>query len=157
MLRRAWHYFVDACVSYSTQNSSTDGLGCDRTSHGTGYADQYEPAVRDMLSNVTTCPREQLLFFHHLSWSHPMALSNGSTVPLIDYIAITSEHALEEARQMAADWDTLEGLVDAARFGPVQARFRQQNVDAISFSEVIVGFYLNISGHRFPEGRGSGL
>ena len=44
----------------------------------------------------------------------------------------------------------------AARFGPVQARFRQQNVDAISFSEVIVGFYLNISGHRFPEARGSG-
>lgn len=53
---QAWHYFVDPCVSYSTQNSSKDGLGCDRTSHpgGTAYAGQYEPAVRDMLNNVST-------------------------------------------------------------------------------------------------------
>ena len=86
---QAWHYFVDACNMYQTQNSSTDGLGCDRTGHGTGYANQYEPAVSDMLSNVSTCPTEQLLFFHHLSWMHPMELSNGTTVPLIDYIAAT--------------------------------------------------------------------
>ena len=31
----------------------------------------------------------------------------------------------------------------------VAARFKQQNVDALSFAEVIVGFYLNISGHHF--------
>jgi hypothetical protein len=59
-----------------------------------GYADQYEPAVRDMLSNISTCPTEQLLFFHNLAWSHPMELSNGTTVPLIDYIAVTRCDAL---------------------------------------------------------------
>eukprot|EP01043_Picozoa_sp_COSAG02_P058974 COSAG02_NODE_7432_length_3015_cov_6.358025_2_plen_141_part_00 len=37
---QAWHYFVDACNMYQTQNSSTDGLGCDHTIHGTGYPRQ---------------------------------------------------------------------------------------------------------------------
>eukprot|EP01044_Picomonas_judraskeda_P018549 COSAG03_NODE_3704_length_1868_cov_1.278123_2_plen_86_part_00 len=60
-----------------------------------------------------------------------------------------SAHALKEARQMAADWDTLQGIVREPRFSGVAGRFRQQNVDAVSFSEVIVGFYLNISGHHF--------
>eukprot|EP01043_Picozoa_sp_COSAG02_P058973 COSAG02_NODE_7432_length_3015_cov_6.358025_1_plen_110_part_00 len=60
-----------------------------------------------------------------------------------------SAHALEEARQMAADWDTLEGIVSEPRFSAVLGRFKQQNVDAVSFSEVVVGFYLNISGHHF--------
>ena len=35
------------------------------------------------------CPTEQLLFFHNLARTHPMELSNGTTVPLIDYIAVT--------------------------------------------------------------------
>jgi hypothetical protein len=104
-------------------------------------------------------------------------------------MASCSAHALEEARQMASDWDTLEGLVGEPRFSVrknasllshfyiekspdhfcqdrlgtnmgnveeiwrcvqgVAARFKQQNVDALSFAEVIVGFYLNISGHHF--------
>jgi hypothetical protein len=38
---QAWHYFVDACNMYSTQNSSVDGLGCDRTSHGTGAVNDF--------------------------------------------------------------------------------------------------------------------
>ena len=103
-----------------------------------------------------------------------MTLSNGTTVPLIDYIAISHAHgefarnlplavgrwvdaerllvaaALEEAKQMETDWSSLEGLIHEPRFSAVAARFEQQNVDALSFSEVIVGFYLNISGHHFP-------
>ena len=38
---QAWHYFVDACNMYSTQNSSVDGLGCDRTSHGSGAVNGF--------------------------------------------------------------------------------------------------------------------
>jgi alpha-glucuronidase len=141
-----------------------------------------------MYNNIETCPQELLLFFHNLAWTHPVALGNGTMVPLIDYsersagrllslcmssqaravglrfeiqicltqrdlpnvgdvraVAITSEHALAEARAMGASWDGLEGLVDAERFAAVQGRFRQQNVDALAFSEVIVGYYLNMS------------
>ena len=61
------------------------------------------------------------------------------------YIAAGHTHALEEAREMATDWDTLVGLVAEPRFSGVQARFRQQNVDALSFSQVIMGYYHNMT------------
>ena len=133
---------------------SVFGLGCDRVSTGTNFASRYLPAVSAMYDNISTCPQELLLFFHNLPWSHPIALRNGSKVPLMDYISIRSEEARDEAEQHARDWDSLEGLVDPVRFAAVQARFKQQNVDALSFSEVIVGYYRNMSdagphrGHR---------
>ena len=36
-------------------------------------------------------------------------------------------------------------MVDESRHSAVAARFKQQNVDALAFSEVIVGFYRNVS------------
>lgn len=33
-----WHYFVDPCANYNTQNMSAYGLGCDRVATGTNYA-----------------------------------------------------------------------------------------------------------------------
>jgi alpha-glucuronidase len=35
--------------------------------------------------------------------------------------------------------------VDSERFRAVQARFKQQNVDALAFSQIIVGYYRNMS------------
>ena len=52
---------------------------------------------------------------------------------------------------MGASWDGLEGLVDAERFAAVQGRFRQQNVDALAFSRVIVGYYRNMSESGGPK------
>ena len=98
-----------------------------------------------MYNDLNTCPQEMLLFFHNLPWTHPISLSNGTKAPLIDYISIRSEEARNEAKQQARDWDSLEGLVDNARFAAVQARFKQQNVDALAFSQVIVGYYMNMS------------
>ena len=46
-----------------------------------------------------------------------------------------------EAQQQARDWDSLQGLIDDPRFIAVQARFKQQIVDAKAFSEIIVGYY----------------
>ena len=109
-----------------------------------------------MYNNLSTCPQELLLFFHNDPWTHPITLGNGSTAPLIDYIAFRSQEARNEAEQQAQDWNSLEGLVDAARFAAVQARFKQQNVDALAFSEIIVGYYKNVSsesrsaGFHFP-------
>jgi len=145
---QAWHYFLDPCANYFQQNATSVGIGCDRTSigpTGTGYAAQYLPRVRDMFNNLATCPKELLLFFHNLPWTHPMQLANGSIVTLIDFIAISQSEALDTAGQMAKDWDSLEGLVDQLRFEAVQARFRQQNVDALAFKEVVVGYYANLS------------
>jgi alpha-glucuronidase len=104
-----------------------------------------------MYSNLSSCPQELLLFFHNVPWSHPIRLGNGSSVPLIDYIEITSDEALASTAQHARLWDALEGVVDRGRWEAVQARFRQQQVDALAFSEVITGYYRNVSEGRHAE------
>ncbi|KAK7250038.1 hypothetical protein SO694_00006061 [Aureococcus anophagefferens] len=45
-----------ANASYGSSNYSDYGLGCDRTSSGTGYAEFYAPEVRDMFEDVDACP-----------------------------------------------------------------------------------------------------
>lgn len=52
-----------------------------------------------MYNDLGTCPQEMLLFFHNLPWSHPISLTNGSKAPLIEYIAIRSQEARDEAVQ----------------------------------------------------------
>ena len=138
-----WH-FVDPCANYNTQNMSAFGLGCDRVDTGTNFASRYLPPVAEMYNNLSTCPQEMLLFFHNLPWTYPID-HNGTTIPLIDYISTRSEEARGEAEQYGQDWGQLRGLVDESRHSAVAARFKQQNVDALAFSEVIVGFYRNVS------------
>eukprot|EP00927_Polykrikos_kofoidii_P054465 TRINITY_DN48879_c0_g1_i1.p1 TRINITY_DN48879_c0_g1~~TRINITY_DN48879_c0_g1_i1.p1 ORF type:complete len:910 (+),score=68.65 TRINITY_DN48879_c0_g1_i1:61-2790(+) len=144
------HYWLDPCINYANSNYSTYGIGCERTSRGTAYAAQYSPSVRDMFNDARTCPKELLLFFHNLPWSYPMPVGSGKSVPLIDFIAATHLDALREARSMANAWYSLKGLVDEGRFEGVLARFRQQLRDAAVFSEVIMGYYRNISGNISP-------
>jgi len=150
-----WHYLPDPCSNYDTQNISAHGLGCDRASGsgeqwlnstGSSFASRYLPAVHKLYSNRSTCPQEMLLFFHNVPWTHPISMGNGTKLPLIEYIAARSGEARAEAAAQAASWIALKGLVDEGRLRAVEGRFRQQVVDALAFSEVIVGFYRNSSG-----------
>eukprot|EP01046_Picozoa_sp_COSAG06_P067496 COSAG06_NODE_17524_length_936_cov_1.990442_2_plen_66_part_00 len=52
---------------------------------------------------------------------------------------------LAEAKVLAADWESLEGLVDEFRFEGVKARFANQIVDATTFKELLVGYWTNLT------------
>ena len=100
-----------------------------------------------MLQDVTTCPLELLLFFHNVPWTHPIQPAGTSkATPLFDYIRDGHAAAVMGAKQLAADWRSLEGLIDTKRFEGVAGRFRQQIHDAGVFANLIVGYYANISG-----------
>ena len=46
------------------------GIGVDRTvQSGTGYTSQYHTENADRYENITTCPDELLLFFHHVPYT----------------------------------------------------------------------------------------
>ena len=151
------HYWVDPCSNYGQSNYSYTGLGCDRTSRGTGYADDYAPTNRDMFNDVDKCPTKLLLWFHNLAWSKPMPkpanytpTTAGETVSLYDYIRWTHEDAVEQAKDLAAAWDGLEGLVDEERFEGVKARFAQQVRDAGVMRDAIMTQYTSWYRSRWP-------
>jgi hypothetical protein len=112
---QAWHYFIDPCDNYATANYSDYGLGCDRANvsgSGTAYTDQYLPPVAAMFRNASTCPHELLLFMHNRRWDDPMQLSNGSIVPLIDYIADSQARALATVQSFVDEWAALQPYMD---------------------------------------------
>ena len=137
------HYWPNPCSNYGYSNYSSSGIGCDRTSRGTGYAAQYAPALRAMFDDPATCPLELILFFHNLPWD--WTGPNGDEPPLFDRILEGHTAALGQARAMADAWDTLEGVVDDDRFEAVQMRFAQQLNDAAVFSEVITEYYAQLA------------
>src|SRR5262249_16249709 len=44
------------------------GIGFDRTATGSNALAQYAPEVRKEWENISTCPDEYLLWFHHVAW-----------------------------------------------------------------------------------------
>ena len=118
----------------------------------------YSPGVMALLDNPTTCPPNLLLFFHNKKWLDlvlPHDYINGSSavskVPLFNRIRDHHADALEDLKEMAESWNSLEKIMvedshDAARFYGVQARFAQQQVDAAVFRDTIIGYYGNLSG-----------
>lgn len=149
------HYWVDPCSNYGFSNYTYGGLGCDRTARGTRFTEQYAPALQRVYDSVSTTPTELLLWFHHLSWSHPMPLpsalpGNSSTVPLFDYIAYTHAEGVREAGRFLAEWGALAGAVDEPRFAGVRARFAQAANDAAAMSATILAYYAKLRRHGHP-------
>lgn len=147
------HYWVDPCANFDFQNSSTVGLGCDRTSRGPGsrLTETYAPALTAKLDDPATCPRELLLFFHNRRWDE--LLPGGSNVTLMQHIAAGHGQALTEVAAMATAWSGLRGAMaasgdpgDLARWAGVRDRLAQQVNDANVLSGVITKFYHGLSG-----------
>ena len=130
----------------------------------------YSPLLRGQLEKPETTPLELMGFFHNLPWETPLiydtnisgsgggwrvatdrdgdllsSAGNGSKTTVIEYIKDGHAAALAEAKTLAADWASLEGLVDAFRFKGVQARFANQIVDATTFKELLVGYWTNLT------------
>ena len=54
--------------------AAADGLGFDRTMNGSGAVAQYHEPLKSMYNDVTTCPENLILWFHHLPWDYKMSL-----------------------------------------------------------------------------------
>ncbi len=127
-----------------------DGIGVDRTTEtGTGYGAQYHAPNAAMYNDVTTCPDELLLFFHHVPYTH--RLQSGLTV--IQHIYDTHFEGAEQAANLLEQWEQLEGLIDSARFGSIRERLREQAEHAKHWRDVINTYFYRKSGVPDEKGR----
>lgn len=70
-------YPLEWCPVYY-HKADAQGIGFDRSSKGTDAVGQYPEPYRSMYDNITTCPEEYLLWFHHVPWTYKM--KSGSTL-----------------------------------------------------------------------------
>lgn len=70
-------YPLEWCPVYY-HKADAQGIGFDRSSKGTDAVGQYPEPYRSLYDNIETCPKEYLLWFHHVPWTYKM--KSGSTL-----------------------------------------------------------------------------
>ena len=97
---------MDPCSNWGYSNYTSDGIGCDRTSAGSGYSKQYPKEWTAKYDDPTTCPEELLLFFHHLPWTH--TLKSGLTI--MEHIEASHRAGLDGAARLRGLWNSVSGI-----------------------------------------------
>ena len=125
------------------------GIGVDRTDKGTGYAQQYYPENAKLYNDPNTCPEELLLFFHHIPYT--WKLKTGKT--LIQHIYDSHFQGEEEARGLAADWDSLKDAVPEEVYKRVKERFDLQLDNAREWRDQVNSYFYRKCGIPDEKGR----
>ena len=125
------------------------GLGVDRTSRGTGYAQQYREQNAAVFDDPETCPEELLLFFHRVLYQ--AKLKSGKT--LIQHIYDSHFEGVLEAKAMAECWEELRSELDPEVYERVRERFCRQIRNAEEWRDQINSYFYRKSGIPDEHGR----
>ncbi len=125
------------------------GIGVDRSSHGTGYAQQYYPENAEQYEDPAKCPENLLLFFHHIPYT--WKLSSGQS--LIQYIYDSHFEGYEEAEGMAKAFEGLKGRIPEDSYENISGRFRLQLDNAREWRDQVNSYFYRKSGIPDEKGR----
>ena len=124
-------------------------IGVDRSSRGTGYAQQYYPEAAARFDSPETCPEELLLFFHRVPYTY--RLKNGKT--LIQHIYDSHFEGFQEAEEMASRFQTLQGRLPEEVFENLTERFERQLENAREWRDQVNSYFFRKSGIADEKGR----
>lgn len=125
-----------------------EGIGFDRTINGSNAVEQYHAPLNDIFNDVDRIPEKYLLWFHYVNWNHKM--QSGYT--LWEELVGKYYEGVEQVRQMQAEWDSLEGLIDQQRFLHVKALLEIQERDAVRWRNSCVLYFQTFSELPIPQG-----
>ena len=129
--------------------SDSLGMGVDRGEKGTDYAHQYNEPNASMYNDVTTCPDELILFFHHVPYTH--RLHSGKTV--IQHIYDTHYEGVEDVVKMREAWIAIKDKIDETVYYRTLKRLEMQLVSACEWRDHVNGYYREKSGIPDEQGR----
>ena len=155
MCKPAVHYGVDI-DGYEYDRWGTyhyadrDGVGRDRTvKTGTSYTRQYSDARFSEYEDLSSCPDELLLFFHHVPYTH--VLHSGKTV--IQHIYDTHFEGVERVREYQAIWESLKDSLDGESYLNMKERLVWQLENAVSWRDQVNTYFYRKSGIPDEKGR----
>ena len=146
------HFYPAPSRRADYHKADKNGVGNDRTvATGSGYTYQYFEPVRSEYEELSSCPDELLLFFHHVPYLYK--LKSGKTV--IQHIYDSHNEGVEQIINCKAQWQSLKGLIDDERFEHVKNRLTQQGGYAREWRDSINSYFLKLSGiedtHKFTR------
>ncbi len=127
-----------------------NGVGRDRScATGTGYTRQYSDERFMEYENLSSCPDELLLFFHHVPYTH--VLHSGKTV--IQHIYDTHFCGVEKVLEYQALWESLKGVLDEESYLNVKERLKEQYQNAVDWRDQVNTYFFRKSGIADEKGR----
>jgi len=128
--------------------ADSQGVGFDRTKTGSNALSQYFPEVEKQFENLTTCPEQYLLWFHHVSWDYK--LKSGKT--LWDELCNRYYEGVNEVKGMQKTWNGMEGKIDSERFQQVKMLLSVQEKEAEVWRNSCVLYFQTFSKKPIPSG-----
>ncbi len=128
--------------------ADSDGIGFDRTMAGSGATAQYPALMAAAYDDISTCPEQYLLWFHHAPWQH--RLPGGQTV--WESLCAHYDHGVAEAAALNDAWAALAGKISPAIYSDVKERMGVQQRDAQWWHDACLLYFQDINGLPLPEG-----
>lgn len=126
--------------------AAIDGIGFDRSSKGTNAVEQYQEPLKSMFDNPTLCPKEFVLWFHHLPWDYQMA--DGNT--LWQSLCTHYNNGVQQVAKFQKDWSTLKGCVPDNIYKEVAAKLEVQYDEAQWWRDGCVLYFNTFSKMDIP-------
>ncbi len=122
------------------------GIGFNRSPSGSNATGQYFKPVADKFANLKTCREENILWFHHVPWNYRM--KSGNT--LWEELALHYAAGVDGVRNMKAEWQTLNGKLDAEIFDSVAGKLEKQVKLAEWWKNSCLLYFQQFSKMEFP-------
>lgn len=126
--------------------ADAQGLGFNRTKTGSNAVSQYFPPLNERYGNISTCPENLILWFHHVPWDYTM--KDGKT--LWDELCYTYDSGVKKVRDYQKIWDKMEPYIDKQRFADVQSKLRIQSKDAVWWKDACLLYFQTFSKKPIP-------
>ncbi|MGL1888143.1 MAG: alpha-glucuronidase [Reichenbachiella sp.] len=125
-----------------------NGIGFDRTPNGSNATNQYADAYSTIMNDPKTCPKEYLLWYHHLPWDYQLE----NDLILWDAIALQYQAGVDQVVTMQTTWEGARGYVTEQQYIEVKMLLDIQFQEAKWWRDACLLYFQTFSHMEFPEG-----
>lgn len=129
------------------------GVGFDRTATGSNALAQYTSTVSNQWKDVSSCPDDYLLWFHHVAWSHKMSArtpSERSGRTLWEELCYKYYEGVDSIRAVQQKWNKLGNYIDKQRFEQVKMLLGIQVKEAVWWRNACLLYFQTFSKMPIP-------
>lgn len=140
-------YPLEWCPVYYHKADSL-GVGFNRSHTGTDATSQYNEPYRSLYDDLSTCPEQYLLWFHHVPWTYRM--KDGST--LWESLQKHYDHGVNEVEDFLRIWQDAKPYIDEQRWKETDERLHHQLENAREWRKVCLNYFGSfVSSHTSKE------
>lgn len=136
-------YPLEWCPVYYHQ-ADTIGVGFNRSTSGSGATQQYREPYRTLYNNITTCPENYLLWFHHVPWNYRTQCGRTLWQELQHHY----QHGVNEVEDFIRIWKKARPFVDEQRWQDVNEKLQIQLSDAKEWQQVCIDYFSQFAEHK---------